>query len=346
MRNRIEILRQIRIHDFCVAAAEQRVHFLDRVGPAPLRPVAKSRGVEVRLEDRLQHQLGGGLHHPVPDRRDAEWPLAATGLRDHHPSHRLGSVRLRDEILPDRREPLLPAHRFDHREGDPVNARRALVGTCQIVGVAQDVLAPDLVVKQVEAERRLVLRLEIELPLKLPDTIRCCQAHRQSPILGFVASAPEARVLPSADITRHRRYYDPVRTPASIAVRDGVEGATLMLGRVSPVYPRHPSGVPCPLPRWTAAGASVGCFPATCSLPRNSGGSASTTSLSRPAQASLTLRPVGSLNRPRRPSSRGFGLPGCPDRPLVSYQIKPTTIWVEPPSTGDARHLGALNNRG
>jgi hypothetical protein len=110
-----------------------------------------------------------------------------------------------------------------------------------------------------------------------------------------------------------------------------------------PSYPRHPSGVPCPLPRWTAAGASVGCFPAMCSLPRNSGGSASTTSLSRPAQASLALRPVGSLNRPRRPSSRGFSLPGCPDRPLVSYQIKPTTIWVEPPSTGDARHLGALN---
>jgi hypothetical protein len=113
-----------------------------------------------------------------------------------------------------------------------------------------------------------------------------------------------------------------------------------------PSYPRHPSGVPCPLPRWTAAGASVGCFPAMCSLPRNSGGSASTTSLSRPAQASLALRPVGSLNRPRRPSSRGFSLPGCPDRPLVSYQIKPTTIWVEPPSTGDARHLGALNNPG
>jgi hypothetical protein len=145
-----------------------------------------------------------------------------------------------------------------------------------------------------------------------------------------------------------------------------------------PSYPRHPSGVPCPLPRWTAAGASVGCFPATCSLPRNSDGSASTTSLSRPAQASLALRPVGSLDRPRRPSSRGFSLPGCPDRPLVSYQIipglesfdlwphcskppnaargevfqrsrlpmagiKPTTIWVEPPSTGDARHLGALN---
>src|SRR4051794_41679676 len=94
-----------------------------------------------------------------------------------------------------------------------VHAWRALVGARQIVGVAQDVLAADLVVEQVEAERRLVLRLEIELPLKLPDTVRCCQAHRQSPILGSVASAPEARVLPSADITRHRRYYDAVRLP-------------------------------------------------------------------------------------------------------------------------------------
>ena len=99
-----------------------------------------------------------------------------------------------------------------------------------------------------------------------------------------------------------------------------------------PSYPRHPSGVPCPLPRWTAAGASVGCFPATCSLPRNSGGSASTTSLSRPAQASLALRPVGSLSRPRRPLSRGFDPSGCPDRPLVSYQInRQLSGWNLPP---------------
>ena len=206
------------------------MHFLDRVRPAALRPIAVGRGVEIRLEDRLQHQLGGGLHHAVPDRRDTERPLAATGLRDHHPSHRCGSVRLRDQILPDRREPLLPAGRFDHGEGDPVDARRALVGARQIVGVAKNVFATDLVVEQVEAERRLVLRLEIELPLKLPDAFGCCQAHRQSPILNFVASAPEVRALPSAGVTRPRRYYDPVRTPASTAAQGGVEGATLVPG--------------------------------------------------------------------------------------------------------------------
>ena len=102
--------------------------------------------------------------------------------------------------------------------------------------------------------------------------------------------------------------------------------------RASPDDPRHPPGVPCPLPRWTAAGASVGCFPTACSLPRFPAGSASTTSLSRPAQASLALRPVGSLSRPRRPLSRGFDPPGCPDKPLVSYQInRQLPGWNLPP---------------
>src|SRR5208282_3537021 len=40
-------------------------------------------------------------------------------------------------------------------------------------------------------------------------------------------------------------------------------------------------------------------FPLHSGLPRYSGGSASMTSLSRPAQALLTLRPAGLLNRPK-----------------------------------------------
>src|SRR5580704_19596989 len=51
------------------------------------------------------------------------------------------------------------------------------------------------------------------------------------------------------------------------------------------------------------------------------GGSASALSLSRPAQASLTLRPIGSLSHPRRPLSRGSSPAGCPAEPLVSYRI-------------------------
>jgi hypothetical protein len=58
------------------------------------------------------------------------------------------------------------------------------------------------------------LRLDIELSLKPPDTLRCYQAHCQSPILVFVKSAPEVRALSSAGITRPQRYYGPVRIPS------------------------------------------------------------------------------------------------------------------------------------
>src|SRR5437899_2448067 len=63
-------------------------------------------------------------------------------------------------------------------------------------------------------------------------------------------------------------------------------------------------------------GGSSGCscrlLPRSCSLPQMAGGSASALSLSRPAQASLTLPPAGSLSRPRRPLSRGEQPGTCP----------------------------------
>src|SRR6202042_526975 len=54
--------------------------------------------------------------------------------------------------------------------------------------------------------------------------------------------------------------------------------------------------------------------------------------LSRPAQTSLTLRPAGSLNRPRRPLSRGFDPASRPAKPLVSYQVnRQLPGWNLPP---------------
>ena len=52
------------------------------------------------------------------------------------------------------------------------------------------------------------------------------------------------------------------------------------------------------------AGARVARFPADTSLPRDIGGSASTSHVSRPARRSLALRPAWSLGRPRRPFCR------------------------------------------
>jgi len=65
------------------------------------------------------------------------------------------------------------------------------------------------------------------------------------------------------------------------------------------------------------AGARVVRFPADGSLPRETGGSASALSVSRPARRSLALRPAWSLSRPRRPFlSKCFRRCRCLHHPL------------------------------
>ncbi len=90
--------------------------------------------------------------------------------------------------------------------------------------------------------------------------------------------------------------------------------------------------MPCPLPRRIETGACVDCFPIPRGLPQTLGGSASALSFSRPAQASLALRPARLLNRPRRPLSRGFDGASCPATPPVSYQRnRQLAGWNPPP---------------
>ena len=147
MRNGVEVSAQIGVDHVGVALPEQDQHRLDRLSGSPPRPIAERGGVHVRLEDRLDHQFRRRLRHPVPDRRDAERALAAAGLRDHHPSHRLRSIRLRPQLLAEPLKPALQPFRLDLFERHAVHARRATVGARQFVGMAQDVRPPDLVVE-------------------------------------------------------------------------------------------------------------------------------------------------------------------------------------------------------
>src|SRR5215213_304910 len=97
------------------------------------------------------------------------------------------------------------------------------------------------------------------------------QAHRQSPILGSLQSAPEARALSSASITRPPRSYGPLRLPSDPPpVRRW--GCQPRSRRVSPDDPHHPSTVPCPVPRRIEAGACVDCFPAHTAFPVSQAG--------------------------------------------------------------------------
>ena len=47
------------------------MRFLDRIDRAAARAIAIGAVLEVRLEDRLEHDLGGGLDDPIPYRRHA-----------------------------------------------------------------------------------------------------------------------------------------------------------------------------------------------------------------------------------------------------------------------------------
>jgi hypothetical protein len=174
------------------------------------------------------------------------------------------------------------------------------------------------------------LRLAIELPLKDPD------------LSGVSGSSPITRSSPSSKAHQKSGAFPPPELPGffgTMSLSDsrrcrrpngGVEAATLAAAG-PPRYPDHLPDVPCPLPRRIER-VRVSILPRPRGLPRFAGGSASTTSLSRPAQASLTLRPARLLNRPRRPLSRGFDPASYPTKPLVSYQTyRLLSGWILPP---------------
>src|ERR1700682_1951562 len=176
--------------------------------------------------------------------------------------------------------------------------------------MGQNVFPVYLVVEQVETVARLTLRLLVQLPLKHPDLYWCFQAHRQSPLLFFFKSTSEVRALPSAGITRHPRYCDPLRLPSLAVI------LTTTLEAQPPPFPDLPQ-----LPRPPSLHAVLNTpvdrtgacrfLPCSRGLPRLTGGSASTTSLSRPAQASLALRPARLLARPK-----GDFCPEAPPQPV------------------------------
>jgi hypothetical protein len=69
-------------------------------------------------------------------------------------------------------------------------------------------------------------------------------------------------------------------------------------------------------------------------LPPSIGGSASTTSLSRPAQASRVLRPIRLFAHLKWTLSRGSSPVGYPSKLLVSYRALPMAARVGPSPTG------------
>src|ERR1035437_8230604 len=172
--------------------------------------------------------------------------------------------------------------------------------------------------RQVQADIRthLIHRPARDIFPRLGGTLRK-RTRSQGPLL--------RRHYPASTLPR------PCPLPAMTAAFRNVEAATLALDGSPPI-----TRTTFPTCRAHYPGGSSGCacrlLPRSCSLPQMAGGSASALSLSRPAQASLTLRPARLLNRLKRPLSRGSSPAGHPAEPLVSYQInRQLSGWNLPP---------------
>src|SRR3954453_2531411 len=170
------------------------------------------------------------------------------------------------------------------------------------------------------------------------------QARRQSPILGSVQSAPEARALSSASITRPQRSYGPLRLPSDPPPvrrwgcqpsRDGSPPMTRITlpacrapypggSRRVPVSIASPLTRPSPFPR--RVGIRIFTFEACSGFTR-----VTARWIAQPPKAAFVTR--------LQPSQ-------LPDQTARQLPEQSTTLWVEPSSTGDTRRRGALGNPG
>jgi hypothetical protein len=312
VRNRIEVLGQISVNHFGVPLINRQVDGPHGIERTALGTVPIGRFIEVRFDDRFEHQRRRGLHDPVADRGYTEQPLAhATGFRNHHASDRLRCVASGPNLLSQFAEPALHAVDLDARKRFPVHTWRSAIRPAERECVCEDVFTPHLVIQKMEPPRRLLLGLHVQRSLERPDSFGSCQAHA-NPLSSARPSAPRTRA-PSL----HRRY--PVSSvlwapptpvvPVSRWSRCQVPLTARQASRVANhrvcTCRAHYPGEQVDL-RMSVVLVDLG------GLRLLRGDSAPAFNLSRPAQASLALRPAHSLARPKRTSVPGASMVRSP----------------------------------
>jgi hypothetical protein len=132
--------------------------------------------MEVRLEDRHQHQIHRHLHHTVFDRGDAQAAIPSAGFGDLHPAYRRGPVRFAVKLLLQRGQPrcfhlCIGGQFFD---AHPIDSGRSCVRFDAPPCCCQHVGALHFSVQTPKPVLRLGLRFPIQGDLQLPDFIGCC----------------------------------------------------------------------------------------------------------------------------------------------------------------------------
>jgi hypothetical protein len=130
-----------------------------------LRVSSRSEAVllfeQICLEDRSEYEDGCGLHHAVPNRRDAERTPTATALGDPHAQQGLWAILPRSQLLLKISKPSLSPLSFDVCEADSIGTGGAAVCTASPPGFSEHVVAEHLVPEAVETTARFSLRFRM-----------------------------------------------------------------------------------------------------------------------------------------------------------------------------------------
>src|SRR5205085_2322687 len=115
----------------------------------------------------------------------------------------------------------------------------------------QDVLAVHLVVEQIEAVRGLALRLDVQRPLKPPNTLRSLQAHANLRILGFVRRTQKQGRFPPPALPgfngtiglsdTHTKRQPPL--PSSVATAHPAWASHVAQSTMRPCRSHYPGGL-------------------------------------------------------------------------------------------------------
>ena len=219
-----EVVADVRVQHVVAAARAVHAQRFQCLRRAALRPKPIRRGAEIRLEDRLQHDRRRHLRHSVSDRRNAERPLPAIGLRDVSPQDRLRTIRACAQRGAELVEHALDAVLLDAGERLPIDARRAAVPFHPPPCLLEDVTPPDPIHQGMEAAFRGSLGRDPESTLQLAhfvdrrtadrgDWNRTCRSCPRACLRRSTVTT--AGTLRSSRVVRReaRRYYDPLGRP-------------------------------------------------------------------------------------------------------------------------------------
>ena len=262
-----EVVADVGVEHVVAASRTALAQRLQRLRRAAPRPEAVRARKEVRLEDRLQHQLRRHLHHPVPHRRNPQRPLsshlpsgctaaappaAGTSLRAARRRALRGSARRRTA-----RSPRSSRHRRPPR---PCSASLASTPPARTSRLA------DAVVQRVETSSRLPLGRGPQSTLQSSHFVDAAYAarggwdrsarpcprayllrrhdHRRDPSLRPRCSARAiASVLRSPRTPAAQRSTSPSaytsRLAVTTAAQTGLPCSALLLARVLRPLPRR-----------------------------------------------------------------------------------------------------------